>query len=176
MSGQLIDCRDALRWENVPPAGRIRHIACFIMIAFGAVAAGAATHARTANDAQALAERGLAHIRDVGREQAFADFNRPDGGFVDGELYVFCEDVSGVIMAHGGNPKIVGINIKDMLGPERALLDGQGKHFGLTRSSGWIDSSWPNPVTKRIELKSVYLLRVDDRTICGSGYYTGAPP
>jgi hypothetical protein len=54
------------------------------------------------------------------------------------------------------------------LGPEWALLGVQRKRFGLTRSTGWIGSGWPNPVTKRTELKSVYLLKVDDRTICGS--------
>jgi hypothetical protein len=57
------------------------------------------------------------------------------------------------------------------LGPERALLGVQRKRFGLTRSSGSIESSWPNPVTKRTELKSVHLLKVDDRPTCGSRCY-----
>jgi hypothetical protein len=57
------------------------------------------------------------------------------------------------------------------LGPERALLGVQRKRFGLTRSSVWIESGWPNPVAKRTELKSVHLLKVDDRPACGSRCY-----
>ena len=40
-------------------------------------------------EAKAILERGAAHIRDVGHEQGFADISRADGGYVDGELYLF---------------------------------------------------------------------------------------
>src|SRR5690242_4228353 len=36
--------------------------------------------ARTAAEAQTLAERAVLYIHQVGREKAFADFSRPDGG------------------------------------------------------------------------------------------------
>jgi cytochrome c len=36
------------------------------------------------------------YIHQVGRDKAFADFSRPDGGFADGKLYIFCQDISGV--------------------------------------------------------------------------------
>ena len=55
-------------------------------------------------EVQALVERAAEYIRVHGRQQAFADFNRPDGGFVDGDLYVFCDDAAGVNLANGGNP------------------------------------------------------------------------
>lgn len=175
MSGQLIDRCTAFRWANRQLAGRARHIACFAVIVFGAIVIGTASHARTVRDAQVLAERGPAQIHDVGRNQDLVDFGRPDGGFTDAGLCTFCEDVSGVVVARGGDPNLDGMIIKDMRGPERALLDMQGKRFGLSRSGGWIGSSWPNPVTERIELKSVYLLKVDDQAICGSGCYWRSP-
>jgi cytochrome c len=140
------------------------------------VAAGASAHAHTAQEAQALAERGLAHIRDLGRDQAFADFSRPDGGFVDGDLYIFCQDISGVVVAHGGNPKIVGRNMADVRGPDGRLSNVEINQLGLTKGSGWLEFRWPNPVTKRIELKAAYVLKVDDRTVCGSGYYKENTP
>jgi cytochrome c len=146
----------------------------FIMAA--AIVTGAAEDANKADQAQALAERALNHIRDVGREQAFADFTRPDGGFVDGELYIFCQDISGVVVAHGGNPKIVGRNMADVRGPDGRLSNVEINQLGLSKGSGWLEFRWPNPATKRIELKEAYVLKVDDHTVCGSGYYKGDAP
>ena len=140
------------------------------------VAMGGLAHARTAEEAQALAERGLAHIHDVGRDQAFADFSRPDGGFVDGELYIFCLDAAGIVVAHGGNPKLVGHAIADVRGPDGRPLGVEIIDFGLTQGHGWLEYRWPNPLNKRIELKAVYVLKVDDHTVCGSGYYKAASP
>ncbi len=47
--------------------------------------------------------------------------------------------------------------------------------LGLTEGSGWLEFRWPNPATRRIELKAAYVLKVDDRTVCGSGYYKDDP-
>ena len=145
-------------------------------VILGALVVSASAHSGTAQEAQALAERAVRHIHDVGRKQAFADFSRPDGGFVDGELYVFCQDASGVVVAHGGNPKLVGRNMADVRGPDGRLANVEINHLGLTQGSGWLEFRWPNPVTKRIELKAAYVLKVDDHTVCGSGYYKGSSP
>ncbi len=141
-----------------------------------AITSAAPAVAYTAEQAKALAERAVAHIRDVGREKAFADFSRPDGGFVDGDLYVFCQDASGVVVAHGGNPQLVGRNMAGVRGPDGRLANVEILQLGLSQGSGWLEFRWPNPATKRIELKAAYVLKVDDHTVCGSGYYKGVPP
>jgi cytochrome c len=134
-------------------------------------ASPSAAMAATAAEAKSFSERAAAHIEQVGEKQAFADFTRPDGGFVDGELYVFCYDRNGVNMAHGGNPSFVGRNllhIKDPDGAEPNLLIVK---MGFEQGRGWVDFKWPNPVTKRIENKSAYVIRTGD-VACGVGYYT----
>jgi signal transduction histidine kinase len=139
-------------------------------------AAGWRAEARTAEEVKALVERAVAHIHEVGRERAFVDFSRPDGGFVDGELYIFCQDASGVVVAHGGNPQLVGRNMADVRGPDGKLANVEINRLGLTQGSGWLEFRWPNPATKRIELKAAYVMKVDDHTVCGSGYYEGNLP
>src|ERR1700722_10602267 len=105
-------------WSHNACAGRL--LVALLGVALFAVAnCPAAAH--TAEEAKSLAERAVAHIHDVGRDQAFADFSRPDGGFVDGELYIFCQDVSGVVVAHGGNPQLVGRNLAGVRGPDGRL-------------------------------------------------------
>jgi cytochrome c len=139
-----------------------------MLLAAGAVAAAAATP----EEAQALSQRAAAHILEVGEDRAFADFTRPDGGFKDGELYVFCYDRNGINKAHGGNPAFVGRNLLHIKDP-----DGREPNFlivktGFEQGRGWVDFKWPNPVTKRIEDKSAYVIRTHD-VVCGVGYYKG---
>ncbi len=128
--------------------------------------------AATADEAKAFSEPAAAHILQAGEEQAFLDFTRKDGGFHDGELYVFCYDRNGVNKAHGGNRSFVGHNllhIKDPDGTEPNLLIVKK---GFEEGRGWVDFKWPNPVSKRIEDKSAYVIRTNDVT-CGVGYYKG---
>jgi cytochrome c len=132
--------------------------------------------AHSAEDVQALVERAADYIRAHGRQQAFVDFSRPDGGFVDGDLYIFCQDVSGVVVAHGGNPKIIGRNMSAVRGPDGRLSNVEINHLALTEGSGWLEYLWPNPNAGRVQLKISYVLRIDDHTVCGSGYYKPDQP
>jgi len=128
--------------------------------------------AATPEEARAFSERAAAHIEQVGEEKALADFTRPDGGFVDGELYVFCYDRNGVNRAHGGNPAFVGRNLLHIKDPDGAEPNALIVKMGFEQGRGWVDFKWPNPVTKRIENKSAYVIRTND-VACGVGYYKG---
>jgi signal transduction histidine kinase len=132
--------------------------------------------ARTAKEAKALVERAAAHVQAVGQKQAFADITRPDGDFVDGELYVFCDAADGTVLAHGDNPRLVGKNLS-------AVRDATGKRpftelfrLAQTQGQGWAEYLWPNAATGRIQHKMTYVVRIDDRTICASGHYEPDPP
>jgi cytochrome c len=151
-------------------------LALVTAVVAGTLASATPADARTADEVRALVERAVAHIKAIGRDQAFADFSRPDGGFVDGELYIFCQDASGVVVAHGGNPKIVGQNMSGVRDSDGKLPNVEINRLGLSQGSGWLEFRWPNPATKRIEQKAAYVLKVDDHTVCGSGYYKGNPP
>ncbi|HUN42062.1 MAG TPA: cache domain-containing protein [Acetobacteraceae bacterium] len=127
--------------------------------------------AHSPEEVQALVERAADYIREHGQQQAFADFNRPDGGFVDGELYIFCNDISGVQLANGGNPKMVGKNLSGLRDFEGRLTTADINRIGQTVGHGWYEYLWPNPAKGRIERKTTYVLRIDDRTVCASGYF-----
>ena len=146
----------------------------------GAIAAAALTAAlvtpalsRTAAEAQSFAERAVAYIKSVGADKAFADFSRPDGGFVDGELYMFCYAKDGTNKAHGGNPSFVGKNLIGVKDPDGFVVNAEIIKKAMADGTGWVDFKWPNPVSKKIESKSAYVIKVDADTVCGSGYYKG---
>ena len=126
----------------------------------------------TAAEATAMVGKAIAHIKKVGRDKAFADFNNKSGPFTDRDLYVVVYDMKGKVLAHGANDKMIG---KDVI----ELRDNDGKYFVKERvemmsksadAKGWQDYKFMNPVTRQIEPKSMYLQRYDD-VIVGAGIY-----
>jgi cytochrome c len=138
----------------------------------GILALSIAAEAATAEQAQAMSEKAAAYIKQVGEEKAFADFSRPDGGFVNGELYVFCYDHDGVNKAHGANPAFVGKNLLHIKDPDGKELNIMIRDMGFGPGKGWVDFKWPNPESKKIENKSAYVIRTNE-VVCGVGYYKG---
>ena len=126
----------------------------------------------TAAEATAMVEKAIAHIKKVGRDKAFADFNNKSGPFTDRDLYVVVYDMKGKVLAHGSNEKMIG---KDVI----ELRDNDGKYFVKERvemmskgpdAKGWQDYKFMNPVSKAIEPKQMYLQRHEDM-IVGCGIY-----
>ena len=120
--------------------------------------------------AVALVKKGVAHVKEMGKEKAIADFNVKDGKFVKGELYVFAYNLQGTIIAHPMNPKLIGRNMKE-------VTDADGKFFTKDfiatvngPGKGWVDYRWTNPVSKKIEAKSSYVEKAGD-ILVGCGIY-----
>jgi cytochrome c len=127
-------------------------------------------------EAQALVERAADHVRKHGRAQALVDFSRPDGGFVDGELYIFCIDASGIQVANGGNPKLVGKNLFGVRSADGKLPSLEMYRVGQADGHGWFDYLWPNLLAQSVQRKVSYFLRIDNETVCGSGYFIPDKP
>jgi cytochrome c len=136
----------------------------------GIVAMRPVARTATPEEAKAFSERAAAYIVQVGEAKAFADFSRPNGGFVDGELCVFCYDREGVSKAHGANPLFVGKNLLHIKDPDGKELEAAIVKTGFEQGRGWVDFKWPNPMTKTIQSKSAYVIRTND-VVCGVGYY-----
>src|SRR5258708_35669444 len=125
----------------------------------------------TAAEATAMVEKAIAHIKKVGREKAFADFNNKSGAFTDRDLYVVVYDIKGKVLAHGANEKMIGRDVID-------LRDSDGKYFvkepaetmAKPDAKAWQDHKFMNPVTRAIEPKSMYMRRYEDM-IVGCGIY-----
>jgi signal transduction histidine kinase len=140
-------------------------------LAVGLALLPAASRAATPEEAKAPSERAAAYIQQAGEAKAFADFTRPDGGFTQGELYVFCYDRDGVNRAHGANPLFVGKNLKHLKDPDGIEPNAAIIETGFGAGRGWVHFKWPNPVTKKIEPKSAYVIRTND-VVCGVAYYS----
>lgn len=132
-------------------------IALFASLAF--VAGAAAQDKGTRDEAKAMTEAAIAHMKSVGHEKAFEDFTKDKANWNKKDLYVFLMDSDGAVKAHGVNEKLVGknlINLKDQNGKEFV------KEFMVAASNGdgWVDYDWANPISKKVEGKTTYVKRV----------------
>jgi cytochrome c len=115
-----------------------------------------------------LVDQAVAYIKKQGTAKAYKDFTDKNGGFVDGEFYIFVVDFKGLTLAHGGNPGLVGQSMFE-------LKDADGKFFiqefikvAKEKGSAWVDYKWSNPTTKKVEPKSTYVKRME-----GAEYFLG---
>lgn len=114
----------------------------------------------TPDEARALVNAALGHIKKVGNTQAFKDFTLDKATWVKKDLYIFVFDTQGIMLAHGANGRLIGNNLS-------TLKDQKGKPFvrelidlAATQGEGWVDYEWAHPVTKKIEKKSTFTKRI----------------
>lgn len=141
-------------------------LACFCIASFAFGGENAGSDA----DAIKMAQKAKDYLLAKGNDKAFAQFNNPKGQFKNKSLYIWIVDYQGKVMAHGGNPALVGQSLIE-------LRDTDGKYFikesikiVKEKGKGWVRYKWTNPVTKKIEAKSTYLVTTDDLVI-GCGVY-----
>ena len=141
--------------------------ACMAASSHGASAA--AEHA-SKEEATAMVKKGVAFIRSNGKDKGYAEISNKAGQFKDRDLYLVVYGLDGVVRAHGANEKMIGKNLIE-------LKDVDGKPFvkervDLAQSQGtfWQDYKFTNPVSKKIEPKSMYCEKLEDAVVCGGIY------
>lgn len=134
-----------------------------VLFAPFAFAAGQATP----DEAKAMAIKAAEYLKSVGPDKAFPEFDAKDGVWHDRDLYVIVQDNKGVMVAHGTMPAMIGKSMLD-------LKDVDGKPFNretqAIKDAGWVDFKWQNPLTKTVEPKRQYIVRVGDYLV-GVGAY-----
>lgn len=132
-------------------------LALFASLAF--VSGAFAQDNGTRDEAKAMNEAAIAHLKKVGNDKAFDDFTKDKANWVKKDLYVFLLDTDGSIKAHGANDKLIGknlLNLKDQNGKEFV------KEFVVVagKGEGWVDYDWAHPVSKKVEGKTTFVKRV----------------
>jgi len=128
----------------------------------------------TQKEAEANAKKAVAYYKSVGKEKAFAEFNKPNGQFsnLNKGLYISVYDLSGINVSSGANSAMIGKGFIDLQDPDgvkiiRGLID-----IAKTKGKGWLTYKWTNPATKKIEKKTTYLELVDNNyMICCGAYF-----
>ena len=120
----------------------------------------------TAKEAAAMVDKAVAYLQANGKVNAFAAFDDPKGQFVKDDLYIYVLDIKGDILSHGANKKLIGQHFIDIKDSNGKLFFREIISVAKTKGAGWVDYSWTNPVSKKVEPKSTYLKKSGDYIVC----------
>lgn len=136
-----------------------RHWITATVLALSMATTAFAAERATKEEARALNDAAIAHIKKVGMEQAVKDFGADKARWMPKDLYPFVMDFGGIMRFHISD-KLMGRNALD-------VKDAAGKEFGRemvgvakTKGTGWIDYEWAHPATKKVEDKTAFIQRV----------------
>jgi len=146
-------------------------IAVAVMMGVALVSGGAwAQEHASAKEAEAMVKKGVAFVKANGKDKGYAEITSKQSQFKDRDLYLVVYGLDGKVWAHGANEKMVGrvlIDLKDVDGKEFVR---ERTELGKAKASFWQDYKFTNPVSKKVEPKSMYCERLDDTVLCGGIY------
>jgi signal transduction histidine kinase len=122
----------------------------------------------TAEEAQNMVRRAVEAYMDKGKD-AFGQITAPSTTFRDKDLYVFVIGADLRIVAHGFDPKRIGVDVS-------TLKDPDGKEYGkefLAKASAegaWVDYKFKDPNSGEVLPKSSWVV-LHDGFIFGCGIY-----
>jgi signal transduction histidine kinase len=149
---------------------KLKKLFAIAVVGFIAVGAAQAADQGNAAEAEAMVKKGVAYIKANGPEKAAEEFTNGKS-FKDRDLYIVYTEFGGKVLAHGGNPKLVGKNLTGMKDSEGNPFFQMLVELAKTKGKGWSSSyRFMNPVTQKIEAKVMYLESVGE-TYVGVGIY-----
>jgi cytochrome c len=164
----------SVRSAHQSPRGDVMRVIAFLVFAALSIMP---LHAATSefgskDEAVAMVKRVQEMFKNDGAAATFKAVSDPSTKeFHDRDLYVFIYDMSGVCVAHGARPALIGKNLIDIKDQDGKYLIREMVDLLKTKQSGWIDYKWPNPQTNKIEDKSSYVEKLGDNYFVGVGVY-----
>ncbi len=133
--------------------------------------AASATENGTKDEAVAMVKRVEAMFAKDGADATFkAVSDKSVTAFHDRDLYPFIYDMTGICVAHGARPALIGKNLIDLKDQDGKYLIQELVAIAKGPGSGWVDYKWPNPLTNKIEDKTSYVEKMGDYLV-GVGVY-----
>jgi cytochrome c len=131
----------------------------------------AAAEFGTKDEAISMVKRVQEKFKKDGAQETFKAVSDPSSkDFHDRDLYPFVYDLSGVNVAHGSRPVLIGKNLIDLKDQDGVYLIQEMVKIAKGPGNGWVNYKWPNPLTNKIEDKTSYVEKMGDYFV-GVGAY-----
>ena len=140
------------------------------LAALAVLAPAHAANNATKDEAVAMVKKAVAYIKDQGADKAYQEISDRHGQFVDRDLYVVVYQLDGKVLAHGGNAKFVGKDMKDAQDVDGKFFVKERIELAQKQASFWQDYKFVNPVEKKVEPKQMYCERLENSAVCGGIY------
>jgi signal transduction histidine kinase len=143
---------------------------CLLAALAGAAPTVNAADVVTKPEAEAMVKKALSYLKANGRDKTFAEIGKKDGQFVDRDLYLVVYGNDGVVRAHGANAKMVGKNLMELKDVDGKAFVKERVDMAKNKVPFWQDYKFNNPVSGKIEPKTMYCVPDDDLILCGGVY------
>jgi polar amino acid transport system substrate-binding protein len=131
-------------------------------------AASAATQA----EVKAFVDEAAAYVLAHDKATAIAEFMKPSGAFVRGDLYIFAYDFDGTVLCLPMEPGKVGENRWDVRDDQGVYYVREAVETARTSGSGWVRYTYANPSEGyQVQEKSSYVRKVGATWLIGAGTY-----
>ena len=147
---------------------RFPALACATAAASIALAPAAAEEYGTAREAESMVKAAVAHLRKVGKEQAYFDFTFRSAPFMDRDLYVVVYGMDGRVFAHGQNARMVGREVIELKDPDGRPFVKERVELARSKGSFWQDYKFSDPISNKVLPKAMYCERLDNTIVCTS--------
>ena len=128
----------------------------------------------TADEARQMVFDAMVHTGRVGLERAAADFQDPQGSFINRDLYVFVFDRAGYYVVHGAAPEKDGTSLQAIEGLDSHKLVSDAFAACDETQGGWVTYAITNPLTGAVQAKISYVKPLDEDRVIGCGCYLNA--
>lgn len=138
------------------PTRRSLSVLALAMCAVAGLAHAADPNSGTKDEAKALVDAAVEHVKKVGPDQAFKDFFADKATWTKKDLFVIAFDSKGVCRTSAFE-KLHGKAMMDVKDDDGKLFVKEMVDVAMTKGSGWVDYTWPHPITKKLAQKSSYV-------------------
>lgn len=150
---------------------KVAVFAAMAAVAFSGATAWAAGEHVTTKEAEAMVKKGIAFIKANGKDKGYAEITSKEGQFRDRDLYLMVLKTDGTMLAHGANPKLVGLNRWDAKGIDGRYAAREMIEASKGKNGTWTEYKYTNPVTRKLEDKMQYCEHLDDSALVCGGVY-----
>jgi cytochrome c len=123
--------------------------------------------------AEALVREGHAFLKANGKAAFVAEVQKASGRFhakPGNSLYLFVYDLNGVVLAHGAEANLLGVNRLNVKDPDGKQYTREFIAVGQRKGGGWVEYKRMNPESRQIEHKTSFVL-AEDGVVIGCGIY-----
>lgn len=123
--------------------------------------------------AEAMVKEGLAFLKANGKEAFIAEVHKASGRFhakPGNPLYLFVYDLNGVVLAHGAEANLLGVNRLNVKDPDGKQYIKEAIAVAQKKGGGWADYKRMNPETRKIESKTSFCI-AEGGIVIGCGIY-----
>lgn len=149
----------------------VRTLISFGISALVFTAAWSAEGGATKDDAVKMVKAGVAAIKSQGADKVYAEITGKNPKWIKQDLYLVVYGIDGKGLAHGANPKQVGVDLIGLKDIDGKLFVKERVDMAKAKPEGfWQEYKFTNPETKKIEPKEMYCEKLAETIVCGGVY------